>query len=448
VEVSAHITDPLGLKHAALVYYSTTNPGPNPDLSSMTMTQLSATLVSPGTDMDGTWHAFVPNPVATAAAGTSTTLYYVIAADDHDDTNNCDHVSQSQVFHMTVTAGGTSSAGLCQSCTADTQCGGGGNLCVPMGSMSQAYCLQSCDLGCPTNYTCSASPETSIGGASAVQCVPMSGTCEAVSGTCMDDSWEVDDSKSDADANPVLAPDTYSLVSCPSTTSAYLANDDWYRIALTADQRVDLQLSGDATTDLDLHLYQSDGTSLVSSSLSNTSNEEINTCLATGTYYIKVNGYGHARNTYSLRLSEQAESCNTTCVDDLYEDDDTFSQARYTTTPTYTSSGDVICPNDDDWYRVTLQSGQTMTIDLTFTQTTEAQDLDLHLYTGNLDLWPCSPSDPSTCSVDHGQGSVSNEHATFTAPSNCSTSGCKYYVVVRGWNGASNNYSISIGVHP
>jgi hypothetical protein len=439
--VTAMISDALGLKHSALVYYSTTNPGSTPNLSMMT--QVSATLAS-GDTKSGTWTASVPNPVATASAGTSATLYYVIGADDHDDTNNCDHVGQSPVYHIAVTAGGTSNAGLCQSCTADTQCGGNGNECVYMGSMSQSYCLQSCGGGCPSGYTCSASPVTSVGGASAVQCVPMSGSCQATT-TCMDDSWEVNDSKADADSNPPITPMTYFLVSCPSTTSSTLANEDWYRIALTSDQRVDLQLMGDAVTDLDLYLYQADGTSVVDQSTSNTSNEEINTCLATGTYYVRIPGYGHARATYSLRYTQQAETCNTSCVDDSHEPDDTFSQARGTTLP-FTSTGNMICPNNDDWYRITVQANQTVTIDLTFTQNSEAQDLDLHLYTGNLDLWPCSPSDPTTCSVAHGQGASSNEHATFTAPSNCSSSGCQYSVVVRGWNGASNNYDISIGV--
>jgi len=47
--------------------------------------------------------------------------------------------------------------------------------------------------------------------------------------------------------------------------------------------------------------------------------------------------------------------------------------------------------------------------------------------------------------VAHGQGATSNEHATFTAPSTCSA-GCDYDVVVRGWNGATNSYGITIGI--
>jgi hypothetical protein len=78
------------------------------------------------------------------------TLYYVIVADDNDDLmGNCDHSTVSQVYTMTVTAGGTSTAGICSTCSADTQCGTG-NLCVYMGSMADSYCLQGCGAGCPT----------------------------------------------------------------------------------------------------------------------------------------------------------------------------------------------------------------------------------------------------------------------------------------------------------
>jgi ABC-type phosphate transport system ATPase subunit len=72
----------------------------------------------------------------------------------------------------------------------------------------------------------------------------------------------------------VLSPDTYSLVSCPSTTSTSIANDDYYRLELTDDEQVDLTLDGDGATDLDLFLYDSMGIS-VAYSVSTTSHEVI-----------------------------------------------------------------------------------------------------------------------------------------------------------------------------
>jgi hypothetical protein len=438
---TAAVTDDKGLKDGPLFYYSTTNPGATPDLSMMT--QLSTTLVS-GDNASGSWKASVPNPVATATDGATATIYYLFVADDDDDTmGNCDHSTQSQVYSMVVTAGGSTTAGLCNACTADSQCGAG-NECVWMGSMGDSYCLQACGGGCPTGYTCSTSTIWSVDGAQANQCVPQSGTCAAPTGTCADDTWELNDTRYDASHNPVLAPDLYDLVSCPSTTSATRNNDDWFKVVLAASSRFDVQVSGDGAADLDLHLYHSDGT-VVSASTGHTADEELNTCLPAATYYVKVNGFGHVRSQYYLTYSTTAETCNTSCTDDANEDDDTFSQARATTYPTFSSTGNTTCPNDDDWYKVTLYSNEVLTMDLTFTQSTSTQDLDLHLYQDSTDLWPCDPANVGSCSVAHGQGASSNEHATFTAPATCG-SGCDYYVVVRGWNGSTNTYGITLGI--
>jgi hypothetical protein len=438
---TASITDDKGLKNEPLFYYSTTNPGATPDVSHMTQLSMSRTS---GDSKNGQYSATVPNPVASASAGTTATLYYIIVADDDDDTmGSCDHSTQSQVYSMVVTAGGSATAGICQSCTADSQCGSG-NECVYIGYTGDAYCLQGCGAGCPTGYTCSAANIYSVDGAQNLQCVPVSGTCSAPSGQCTDDTWEANDDRSAASANPTMTPDLYDLISCPSATSQTRANDDWYKIVLSSSQRVDLQIAGDGATDVDLHLYHSDGT-VVSASTSSTPNEEINKCLPAATYYVKVNGYGHARSEYLLEYDSSAETCNTSCTDDSNEDDDTFSQARSTTYPSFSSTAQKICPNDDDWFKVTLYSNEVLTMDLTFAQSDESQDLDFHLYKDGADLWPCDIDHVSSCTSAHGQGASSNEHATFTAPASCS-SGCDYDVVVRGWNGAQNSYGITLGI--
>ena len=146
-----------------------------------------------------------------------------------------------------------------------------------------------------------------------------------------------------------------------------------------------------------------------------------------------------------MSYDTHAQSCKTTCVDDNNEDDDTYSQARPTSYPDFTSSGDVICPDDDDWYSVPLVTGDVLTVDLAFTQSTATQDLDLHLYKDSVDLTPCDVSDPTTCTVEHGQGGVSNEHTVFTVPAGCDA-GCNYYVVVRGYDHSSNSYAIAIDI--
>ncbi len=448
--VTATVSDDKGLKDAPLFYYSTTPPGSTPDLS--TMTQLSTTLAS-GDKLNGTWTATVPNPVATAPAGTSKTLYYVYVADDDDDPmGSCDHSTTSAVYQMTVTAGGTTVAPLCGACTADAQCGVG-NECVIIGNMGASYCVQACGSGCPSGYACSAGTVFSVDGAQANQCIPQSGSCTAPTGTCEDDVYEENDTRSAASANPALGIGIIDAVSCPSTTGTN-SDDDWYKIVVAADAMVDLQLLGNGETDVDLHLYHSDGT-VVTASTSLDVQEEISTCLPKATYYVKVNAYGHARSTYLLdyeSMPAAGGTCTTTCVDDNFDkspnNDDSFSQARATTYPSFTTTANMICPNDDDWYKIDAPiAGDNLTFDLTFAQSNSMQDLDLHLYQSTAstltDLWPCSVMDPSTCSSAHGQGAASNEHATYTVPA-CPNAPCAYYLVVRGYNGSTNSYGLTI----
>lgn len=439
--IDATISDDKGIKAAPLVYYASTPPTAPPDLSRMT--QVTAVARS-GDRKAGVYEAMIPNPVALLPAGARQTLYYVVVADDDDDpTGSCDHTTVSPVYMMAVTSTAAGNLPACAACTSDVQCGAG-NECVRMGGAGASYCVQACTPGCAAGYACSANPVPSVDGRLAPACVPVSGSCQQPAGACADDSWEVNDSRADAARGPALAPDLYDLVSCPSPTSSVFANDDWYKLTVATDQRVDLQLAGGPETDLDLHVYRADG-ALVTASTSLDPDEQILACLTPATYYVKVDGYGHARNAYLLSYDSHAEACATSCVDDAREDDDTYSQARPTTAPSFGSTGNAICPNDDDWYKVVLRTGQVLTVDLTFTQSTSSQDLDLHLYRDSLDLTPCDAANPSTCTVAHGQGGVSNEHTSFTAPAGCAA-GCDYYVVVRGYNRSANQYGIAIGV--
>jgi hypothetical protein len=270
---------------------------------------------------------------------------------------------------------------------------------------------------------------------------------------CVDDVNEDDDSQSQASANAnVDGPMTTGVidgVSCPKAVQPSYgskADDDWRQLKITADTKVDLWLYGNGESDLDLQIYTSSGT-LVSKSTTLQAEENIIKCLKPATYYVKVNGFDNARSEYLLDYQATPQACNTTCTDDSREDDNTYTQARVIPGTTYSSSANQICPNNDDWYKVTLYNSEVLTMDLTFAQSDSTQDLDLHLFDSPFnDLWPCSYDDPSMCSASRGQGAVSNEHAVYTAPSTGCSAGCTYYVVVRGYNGASNSYDISLGI--
>jgi hypothetical protein len=262
--------------------------------------------------------------------------------------------------------------------------------------------------------------------------------------TCADDSWEVNDSLGQATSNPALAPGSYNLVSCPDPADEFFTNDDWFRIVVTGDAQIDLKLAGGTATDLDLFLTDASG-AVIKRSVSLSSTEEVTTCLPAGTYYVEVVGFGSARNPYKLTYTSTAQSCTAACTDDSHEPDDAAATARATTLPDFVSTANQICPNNDDWYKVHLFTGDIVVIDLAFTQSTPSQDLDIHLYRNGVDLTPCDASNPDDCAVDNGQSGSSNEHAEFLIASPCDA-GCDYDVVVRGFNHASNRYDIAISV--
>lgn len=445
--IDATITDDMGLKQPPLLYHATTSPGAPPNLANMTQTTM---LLITGDMRSGTWAADIPNPVASMPQGSTATIYYVIVAnDDDDEAGTCDHETQAPTgtsYQMTVTnPGGAGGVGLCESCSADVQCGGAADNCVRVGTTN--HCLQACAAPgntCPSGYTCSAAAVTSVNGASARQCIPTAGVCGATM-TCTDDFFENNDTRAQAALLPDLDPDTYNFTSCPLADGSN-DDEDWFPIILTADATVTLTLAGQSVSDLDLGLYDATGVRLTSAT-GPTSMETITRCLTPGTYYVRVYAWGAgAENDYTLTYARAAGACPMACTDDPREPDDDAMNARSITYPDFMSTGNQICAGDDDWYRVLMFNGEVLTVDLTFTQMNSTQDLDLHFYNASgTDLTPCTEAMPSTCSAAQGQGVVSNEHYTFTAPAACSSL-CTYYVVVHGWSGSQNSYSIRIQV--
>ena len=451
LDLRADISDDRGLKREPLLYYSGTQPSSPPDLAAMT--QVSMALQS-GDMRDGRWRAQVPNPVAGLPAGASRDLYYVIVADDDDDpAGGCDHVTEmpaSGTYSMTVTnPGGQGGAGLCEPCTHDVQCGGTSDSCVRIGTESEAYCTRACSgtSGCPSGYTCSAEPVESVGGQSSRQCVPTSADCSNLGGgLCDDDSREDNDSLAQAQQKPLLASGAHDLVSCPAGAGSG-DDEDWFEIGTDRDTQVTVTLAGGSQSDLDLGLYRADG-SLIDSSLSYSSDEEVTACVDSGFYLVRVFAWSPAENPYQLTFTRSPNTCAAVCEADENEDDDGPGEARTTDIfpDPYVSTTQSICPDDDDWFEAEVFTGETLVVDLTFEQATSSEDLDVHLYnpSGSTDLTPCTPEEPELCDLGNGQSADSDEHFEFAVPASCSP--CRYYVVVRGFDGSQNLYDISMQV--
>jgi hypothetical protein len=454
VDVIARVDDDVGLKSAPLIYYGTTHPGASPNLGKLVADGLlyqSEMALIAGSGKSGTYKAQLPNPVADKPAGASAKLYYVITATDSDDPKgSCDKFTESRVYEMTVTnPGGQGNLGLCEECTHDVQCGGGGDLCVRIGEAGDGYCARACTAAgeCPSGYSCSEDPVRSVGGIKARQCVPVAGTCNAAVASCTDDAREPNDTRAEGLAQPALTPGTHAnLVSCPSYGS--FSDEDWYKIELTTDSKVSLSLVGTRASDLDLDLFKADGT-FVATSKGPESEEGIVKALVKGTYVVRAKARAILgktrveRNPYTLTYATAAP-----CVDDMYEDDDTIAQAR--PQPAlwgFTITNNQICSGDDDVFKVQAAVGETIMIDLRFTQTKPTENLNLHfLDASGVDLTPCSEAMPQTCSSFSGQSNDSNEYFEYTVPveDNCTNRLCTYYIVVRGFGGSENRYDIRI----
>ncbi len=444
--ISVKVSDDIGIKYEPLLYYSDTPPGDPPDIGDML--QVTMELLD-GDKKSGTWGADVPNPVANTESGSSAQLYYVVAAKDNDDAEGtCDHLVQAPdkgSYAITVTnPGGSGGLGLCESCTADVQCGEAGDNCVYLDGGN--HCFKACegDAQCPDGYYCSFSEFTSVDNAKARQCIPNDYKCNNAPPGCVDDSHEDNDSLQEASAAAVLAPGNYNnLKSCPGDGND--DDEDWFQIDVSSDAKIDLSIMGGNSTDLDLSLTDANGT-VVEKSDTLESNESLTACLTPGIYYIRVYSWSSAENSYSLNYQQTSESCSgPNCQDDSLEDDDNASQAQFAdlNQGKFSVQTSAICSGDEDWFEVMMYDGETLYATLTFLQSNANEDLDLWMFDsdGMTNLSGCDEQMPGGCDPLNGQSGTSDEKLVW--PINKTGT---YYVVVHGWDGSENLYDICIGL--
>jgi len=206
---------------------------------------------------------------------------------------------------------------------------------------------------------------------------------------CTDDAEEDNDDPSAA-----------TVFTGPGVLTGLIACDsdlDWYAVDLLAGEVASFDaFFSHAEGDIDLELYDSAAT-LADSSTSVTDDERVNFVAVTDeTIFLQVelvNDLGVVPgNTYELELNV---GLATTCVPDTEEPND--SSATATVLP---STGDLVtgltaCDTDDDWYAIDLTSGDTLDVDVLFTDA--EGDIDVELY------------DPSGTLVASGYSADDNE---------------------------------------
>jgi len=284
LEIVATVSDDVGIPGQPVVLYAFEDPG-NPVQFDL-LSNVATMELTDGDDRSGTWVARIPNPVANEPEGASTPLWYLIQASDNDDVDgDCDHRTDAPpigAYQVNVTnSGGSGGAGLCESCSADVQCGEDGDHCIPA-SDGGSYCARGCEDDCPAGYVCSPDSTSSIDGATGRQCVPESGSCDGGNGgSCEDDAAEDDDNPEQGADLPPIDAGEYVAVLCPD-------DEDWWHFTIDQEAVVEATLAGPAGEDLDLALTNGDG-ELIASSLGGTSDESIvSACQPPGVYFLRV----------------------------------------------------------------------------------------------------------------------------------------------------------------
>lgn len=457
IKITATVTDDIGMKSPPLFFYSTPDPTSTP-------VQLSMTLVS-GDDKDGTYEGIIPNPVASAAAGTKQTVYYTIVATDNDDAAGtaCDKTTESPTsgtFMVEVQKPTTTTPGLgvCEGpCTNDAQCGGDQDHCIQIGTSGKFFCSRICGAGnpaCPDGYNCSTSVVSSIGGASARQCLPKSGTCVSAA-ECVEDNLEQNDTRTNivnttsqniTKATDVNKTNTQTYTQLAMCVTDGLFDEDWYGIALSTtaantmvNVRGTVKLGADFA-DVDFDLLDPAGT-FVDGSFSSGAAEEISACIPKPT----VSGMAKAfLNAYSIDDPKPGfyDLIVTTTPDDTNEPNNSDGSATDLSALSLPimMPGQVLCPNDEDWYAI-ISGGilaEKIIVDVKFTQSRPLQDLDVYLYR---DAPPSDMGAAGLVEVAKSIGTVSNEHAETTIPAGPLEF---VYVKVVGKGTAGNTYELQI----
>ncbi|MFN9399107.1 MAG: PPC domain-containing protein, partial [Dolichospermum sp.] len=132
------------------------------------------------------------------------------------------------------------------------------------------------------------------------------------------------------------------------------SDEDWFKITLldtgTSSNYVKINFLN-SSGDIDLVLYQADGTYISDSA--GTGDEELISLeeLAAGDYFVQVYGFYGATNTYSLQTSLPT----TTITGDEFEPNNTQSAAASLGSVSQSWSNLTIdSSSDEDWFKITL----------------------------------------------------------------------------------------------
>ncbi|MDY0063169.1 MAG: pre-peptidase C-terminal domain-containing protein, partial [Myxococcota bacterium] len=198
-------------------------------------------------------------------------------------------------------------------------------------------------------------------------------TLEPAVQPCRDDLYEENDTVQTAAR---LAAGLYEgLAICPG-------DQDYFAITLNQGDTLGVLLAfTDDEGDLDLQLIAPDGQSVLASSLSWDDDEDLTVVAEqAGVYTLRIYGFLEASNVYDLLVD--VTPAVPSCRDDLFEENDTLATAAALQAGTFDDL--MICAGDEDFYRVVLAAGDTLTATIDFAAATGDLDLQLLAADGTL----------------------------------------------------------------
>ena len=208
-----------------------------------------------------------------------------------------------------------------------------------------------------------------------------------------DDSYEENDDLATAPDMGSAALLETGLVACPS-------DEDWFAFDMYAGETllVDTYFTH-ADGDVELQVADSTG-AVVAGSYSSDDDESVSWPVAADeTFYIVVylaSDDVAPGNTYDLSIDYMAAP---TCTDDTFEEDDTLGDATNMGTTAVTETGLMACPSDDDWFEYQLYDGETLLVDVLFTDADGDIDVEVTDDTGAVLDTGASTSDDESLSV-------------------------------------------------
>lgn len=204
---------------------------------------------------------------------------------------------------------------------------------------------------------------------------------------------------------------------------------DYWKFTTTADTKVTLQVTGDSldrsgkVLDLDLILYDINGTTNIVSDSRAGNLSQVEYYLRPGTYYARVYRWTGNAGSYSLKITS-----TTSARPNDVEGNDRFAQA---TTLTYnlTSTGHIGyysngTTDTQDYWKLIAPSTDSIYVHVWSDSTL---DLDMHAYS----------SDTSSSLVSDGR------YGTYSRVGIKPTSGATYYFRVYRWQGTAGSYTMT-----